>query len=90
MPKLEIDTMLVLSTSHLSRETTNLVESETADTLTWGPSFTRDQGWIWHANQSVPPADLDACLKLAHDAGCVWVMFDCDGPVVEGLAVYEW
>lgn len=89
MPKLEIDTMLVLSTSHLSRATIDLVE-ESADALTWGPSFTRNHGWIWHASQTVPPADLDTCLKLAHDAGCAWVMFDADGPVVEGLGTYEW
>ena len=29
-------------------------------------------------------------LKAAHDAGCIYVKFDCDGETIEGLEVFDW
>lgn len=34
--------------------------------------------------------DLLALLKLACEAGCLWLQLDQDGDVVEGLPVFQW
>lgn len=82
----EIAPMLVLSTGHLTNETCNkwMVDNDIG--------YDKDSiGWFVYVNQRVElPGDLNACLNLAASLGCLWVMFDCDGPEHPDLPVYEW
>lgn len=108
---LPIEKILVLSTSHITKEVateldrlvaaiTNLGESVAMalhDT-DWIPSWTRVEGWMFH----VPKADandsryvnapycLQACVNMAREAGCDWLMLDRDGEVVPDLPTWEW
>lgn len=49
--------------------------------------------WIWADIEdgiSELPASLYDCLCFARESNCRWIMFDCDGPLEEGLTRYEW
>ena len=102
--KLEIHKMLVLKTSHVSPLTSARIaegtERQASGGLTeddfWLPQFTRDEGWMFYTRDTKQeethgaPEDLLVVLRFALEQGCHWVMFDCDGPEVEGLPLFEW
>lgn len=95
--------MLVVSTSHISRETADCIEA-VVDTLAaggdgpkWAPTFTRDEGWVFYVGNvagehkaPVAPVDLALVMDYAHSHGCAWLMFDCDGQLVDDLPTFEW
>lgn len=105
MSKYEIERTLVLSTAHVSEETALLLNHTailTGDAgLTWAPAMTREEGWLfavpmnftpveWAIHVEPYPAELRAAFAVARDEGCHWLLFDCDGPIVDTLTAFEW
>jgi len=102
--KLEIHKMLVLTTGHVSQLTALKIHEGMArqerDGLTeegfWLPQFLREEGWMFYTRDTKQeethgaPEDLLVVLRFALEQGCHWVMFDNDGPEVEGLPLFEW
>jgi hypothetical protein len=84
---LEIPTMMVLSTGHLTESTCNewLHEAPFAvyekDGYGWFISVPDDVDQNW-------PSSLLDCLELAREENCGWIMFDLDGPIIEDLPYY--
>lgn len=98
-----IEKVLVLSTAHLTKEVAEelpVFSTNDADPANrpWWPAWTREEGWMFY----VPPRDVDddrykvapvciqACVNLARELGCCWLMFDCDGTCIDGLPTWEW
>lgn len=84
---LEIARMLVLTTVHLTRETANLMSS-----LPTAAFDKQDYGWFVYVTEETDqlPTDLEACIHYARSRSCEWLMFDCDGPTIDGLPVFDW
>jgi hypothetical protein len=99
MSKLEIHKMLVLSTSHVSQTTADLLPRNHIDMISgdhqdWWPTFSREEGWVFYVGElksyKDAPSDLFFVVKYAMSHGCVWLMFDRDGETVDNLKTYEW
>jgi hypothetical protein len=87
----EIEKMLVLSTSHLTEQTCNgWFEKHKEDF----PCYEKiGAGWFVHVvvdGVTEYPDDLQKCISLAIEIKCDWIMFDRDGPVLEYLLSYDW
>lgn len=95
---LETPRMLVLSTSHITKETDSNFENNTDDVPTFYPKTYWDGekvGYIIPLVRDYPwshmiSADLVAIRKVAEAAGCTWIMLDRDGEQIEGLPTYDW
>jgi hypothetical protein len=89
MSDFQIEKVLALSTAHVRRETAG----EIAGGAEWAPSWSRDEGWMFHVDtllEGEAPADLRAAAALAREQGCVWLMLDMDGPIVDELEEHAW
>jgi hypothetical protein len=96
--------MLVVSTSHVSEETAKMINrlrstswSSRSNDITWAPTFSRDEGWMWYVGEENPvvldmgwPDEFAALFSLAMKHGCNWLMLDRDGDVVDDLPTFEW
>lgn len=90
----EIAKMLVLSTAHLTQHVA------TAWLMQCGAGFSvydkPDHGWFVYvptkpsACEGDYPRCLTDCWALARQEGCLWIMFDCDGDIVDNLPTYDW
>ena len=92
---IEISKMITLHPAHLSGQTYHLLRCDAVMGVityqkneTHGPEeygvFVYIQGdWADHE----VPEDLRACIELAREDGCDWIMFDYDAEPVEGLPV---
>ena len=83
-----IEPMLVLSTGNLTEATSNrwLPECDY-------PAFEKSEiGWFVYVVEPDDdlPADLLACMALARDRHCCWIMFDRDAPPAAELPRYDW
>lgn len=102
---LEISQMLTVSTSHISAATAEKLPRDHHDMHnedrdpSWGPSFARAEGWMFYVPAEKgqfdtayegAPKDLLDVLLYANSKGCEWLLFDSDGPTVEGLYEYDW
>lgn len=84
-----IESMLVLSTAHLSEQTCNSW-LHNAPFAAFGKG---DYGWFVHVPDDEPedlPADLGTCLTQARSLACTWVMFDRDADIVPSPPVHDW
>ena len=85
----EIAKMLVLSTAHLSEDDCNIWLHERSGAYQKG-----DYGWFVHVPdpqlKGVYEASLYECMRHAWANCCDWIMFDRDGPIIEGLPTYDW
>lgn len=83
--------VIVLSTAHLSLETCARLSDPTQKFPVYGALL--PDGFYVHAsvNDDAPdaPADLLAAMAHAHGLGFDYIQFDCDGPTVEGLEVFD-
>ena len=81
--------LVALSITHLAQPTRAKLA---ADDLSIN-AYPSDYGglvYIGAPPYSLPAeADLAAIFEVAAKAGIVWLKFDADGPVVDGLAVYN-
>jgi hypothetical protein len=98
---LEIERMLVLSTSHLTEATAKLLPCiassmmATEDTAPWFPTFAREEGWVFYVAGDgecylEAPEDLMRVIRYASDHECAWLMLDRDGPKIKELPHWEW
>lgn len=83
-----IEPMLVLSTGNLTFETCNhwFAQSEHA-------VFEKgDYGWFVYVGEPGDdfPDDLRACMEIARQRGCCWIMFDRDAEASAELPSYDW
>jgi hypothetical protein len=84
----ETSTLLHLSTAHISKETTAILDQ--------GKLYVakHEYGWfVWvdeDASSRTFPADLLACIQFAQGMGCRWIILDCDASKVDALPTYEW
>lgn len=91
--QVEIQKVLVLSTAHVSYETSRKLDAGEVSL----PVARWEYGWfVWvdeaagdDSLQNVP-ADLEATLAFAKHLGCEWVRFDADGHEIEELPRFEW
>ena len=84
---LEIEKMLVLSTSHITGEAA----------LTRAITYPKSEyGWFVYVPGDLNlrgdghPKCLHDCMNFALKHDCHWIMFDCDGLTVEELPSYDW
>ena len=91
---LEIERILVLSTAHITKETSELLEKEAHSDLANYVVHGYEYGWfvlvykLQEVTRKIP--DLGLCLKLAKDNQCKWVRLDRDGPIIDNLPQYSW
>ncbi len=84
-----IEPMMVLSTGHLTFDTCNRWLKQ-ADHAVFEKG---DYGWFIYVierGEDDMPADLGACMELARQLRCAWIMFDRDAPEVDQLPSYDW
>lgn len=85
---------LDLSTGHLTQATRNLMDSADRPINAVYP-HPDGYGWLVYVPLEVreettePPADLRACLRWARHLKCDYILFDCDGPLIEELPSYD-
>lgn len=92
---LEFRKILVLSTSHVTEETKDLLDSDLPLDqwpVSGGPYG--DYGWFMYAHEDPDdekiPAELRVVFAFARANGCDNVLFDCDADQVDGLPTYDW
>lgn len=85
--------MLVLSTAHLREATCN----EWLPNCPWACFEKAEWGYFLYAcddpgitHVDSVPNEIKLIVEYALSVGCSWIMLDCDGPVQDGLVVYEW
>jgi hypothetical protein len=87
---LEIAKMLILSTAHVTLETSQRLPDGIEGLIAYEKG---EYGWLIYVNAPhvVPlPADLQGVRDLARNHGCEWVMLDRDGDVIDALPSYDW
>lgn len=90
---MRIEKFLVLSTSHVSEQTAEKLNTDLNHFPCWGGQI--DYEW-WVCveelgnDQVVLPDDLKACMHFAGQQGCTWIRFDCDEPAITELPQYDW
>lgn len=101
---LETEKLTTIATSHVSKQTCEKLPENAADLVRtnqpdWWPTFCRDEGWLFYLfgdqatfdiNYRDAPKDLREVLQYVRNSGFMWCLFDCDGPVIDGLYEYEW
>lgn len=91
-----------VSTAHLSERTIQGLQSVATgrvedDELILPIVYDKGgEGFMVHVTPDVSTADLEAypldlqdVMRLAIDQDCAWINFDRDGPIVDGLPVYD-
>ena len=89
---LEIAKYICLSTTHLSPELANMMESG-SDRLTMTIRVFEEGFWVsTYADETriVGDGSLHDCIAFARKHHCAYILFDRDGPVVEALTKYDW
>lgn len=93
------ETMITLSTAHITVRTSLLLNDERAtDRLGLIVYLKGEYGWFIHIPEDEDfsdenckvPRDLRACLLYAVNSDCEWLCLDCDGDVVDELPTYNW
>jgi hypothetical protein len=82
-----IEKMLVVSTAHL----------EDAYEMSRSSYINHELdscGWLVYCALKPESSRLNRAaeqiMDIARNQGCVWVKFDPDGPVLEGIQTYDW
>jgi len=91
MPKggLPSESMVVLSTGHLPQSEINAAVHQLEKGGNWAIGANRDTGFLMYtAIEDCPLSALRKVLALMRNAGYIWVLFDGDGELVDGLPDY--
>lgn len=90
---MEITNMLVLGTAHMSPKTAR----SWMPGCPWACFDKGDYGWFMYVCDDVGvteaedvPAEIRSAIHVAKREGCGWIMWDCDGPVIDELPEYDW
>ena len=98
---LEIHKTLVVSTAHLTKEVAEMynafgTEDEYPCDL-MRPRWVRNEGWMLYVPETITGLDvintpdcISDVIAVAIKNKCQWIMFDSDGPLIEGLPVFKW
>lgn len=93
---MEITRCLTISTAHITKETERVLSGNSyTNELCLSVYDKADYGW-WicidddDIDPDTIPADLLACIRLAHANKCEWLCLDCDGEVLDVLPTYDW
>lgn len=84
-----IEPMAALSTSHLSVETRQKLINDDLSVNAYPNEY---GGWVYvgaPAYSAPTEPDLAEIFKVASEAGVVWLRFDHDGAVIDGLPIFE-
>lgn len=95
---IETDRLLVLSTSHLRRETAERLEQWAQLPAEERPLCAASTGYGFIVRKPIPgrdvdtdiPKELTAALGLARERGCHGVLYDRDASAVVMLETFEW
>jgi len=89
--KLEIDRVLVCSTSHLTQEDSQNLFDEATDLVVYTMG---EYGWMILAcpleNEQNHSANLEKLLEFARKKKCDWIRFDRDAEELEGFETFSW
>ena len=101
MNKPEIARIMTISTSHIDKDTADLLDN-CVDMLSEGelpevPLTIIEKagyGWIIYTADTKDmtyklPRPLANCLRYADNYGCAWLAIDADGPTMDDLPTYE-
>lgn len=95
---LETHQILTVSTKHITLDENNELNIAARDS---SGVMAGSYGFLVFVPSKPPPYDVTpvkgppsegfkACLQLARDNGCDYLMLDSDGPVIEGIPEYDW
>ena len=91
----EIDSMMTISTAHVTRETGQRLEGghdhiKAINGLMCDWSI---YGWVYwtdaEPDDSIPD-ELAALSEYAKARGCKYIKFDCDGPTLSQFPIFDW
>lgn len=93
------ETMITLSTAHITEETSHLLDDEWVVDK-WGLIVYAkgSYGWFIHIPEDVDfstedcktPQDLRRCIQYTINVDCEWLCLDRDGDIVDELPTYDW
>jgi hypothetical protein len=98
---LPFETMLVLSTAHVSEATAKTLGNDEMPVSGYDHGKhgwlivvpTDDEAWekiaVDNINSEVPD-DLFECMAHARKLGCCWLLLDADATEIEALKTYQW
>ena len=88
---MEISKMLTVSTGHISKETSELLENDKLDIVVFDKG---EWGWFIHIPDDYDdfdlPIELHKLMNFAKDLNCDWLCLDCDGDVLDYFEVFDW
>ncbi|MEK3955921.1 MULTISPECIES: DUF5983 family protein [unclassified Psychrobacillus] len=96
MEKLEISSMLTISTAHISEETAKLIESNAIQGLIHYQK--NEYGWFIYTGVEEDevelkedlPEDLKSVMDVAIRHNCIWLCLDRDAELAKDLPIYHW
>ncbi|MFC0205326.1 DUF5983 family protein [Novosphingobium soli] len=90
---MELATMLVLSTAHMSMTTAG----DWIARCPWACFEKGDYGWFMYVCDDASiteahdiPLEIRSAIHVARRERCEWIMWDCDGPILDELPEYDW
>lgn len=83
-----IDNTLCLSTSHITKQTAELLEADALDIMIIGAFVGGFMLWSDYGDEKIPD-DLRIVLDLAQKMECRFVYFDWDEDEIPELPTYE-
>lgn len=84
-----VEPLASLSLRHLRPATRELLAQNALSVNAYPTSF-GGMVFVGAPRQRVPVEhDLDVITRIAEQAGVVWLLFDTEAPVIEGLPVFE-
>ena len=88
-----IERLAVISTGHVSKATAAVLDAG-GEELPMS-CYRLEYGWLVPAGPSAEakpdvPSDLWAVMQLAKRSDCAWILFHCDGPMIDDLESFEW
>jgi hypothetical protein len=88
---LEIHTMLVVSTGHVTNEERHILDDN---------GYSRGEyGWLLYVGNDANPVveeipspspGLVGAIKTARNNGCTYLLLDRDAEPIDGIPVYQW
>lgn len=96
--ELYIQSVLVMSTGHVTEQDSVLLEKWVTDLQTPFWVVSTSYGWmVWVDPDSIPdmldkggsPA-LGQLIQVARDNGCDWLRLDADVPMNDGFPTFDW
>lgn len=95
---MEIEKHLVLSTAHIRFKTSQLLERWASDPAELQPLIVARTWYGWFVSTvevegeeaALIPEELAALQLYGREQDCRFLLLDCDGDEIEGLAIFPW